>query len=328
MAGKTNGMIFLEDANRIIEGNLQKKLLNIGKGDKSDPTKPMDPVDVQLADFDDVMYRISVLSESQNIMTISMRMAPGVVAEIMQQGGKELVDRDYAGMNIDAEPGFDLTFQFDVNSMPEKPEVLVNKFSNLKRNILGAPLDKCFRALRDGSSNSIKPFRLSYRSMEDMYIVPGSHAIHGDRIVVVYSIDCADLTDQAIMKVFLQEFAESGKRVNNAPPVSFSRDAPAELASFAGSIATHESLVGYVSFVIFKSHVETDQKFVKSISMLQGFRSYLLYHLKCSKSYLHSRMRLRVNLMLQILNRAKPAKDPDAVVANKKTISGKTFTRS
>ena len=45
-----------------------------------------------------------------------------------------------------------------------------------------------------------------------------------------------------------------------------------------------------------------------TISNIQLFRDYLHYHIKCSKAYLHSRMRARVAAFLQVLNRAKQEK--------------------
>jgi actin related protein 2/3 complex subunit 2 len=35
-------------------------------------------------------------------------------------------------------------------------------------------------------------------------------------------------------------------------------------------------------------------------------RNYLHYHLKCSKAYMHQRMRAKTNDFLKVLNRAKP----------------------
>jgi actin related protein 2/3 complex subunit 2 len=43
----------------------------------------------------------------------------------------------------------------------------------------------------------------------------------------------------------------------------------------------------------------------ETISRIQLFRDYLHYHIKCSKAYMHSRMRHRVTEFLKILNRAK-----------------------
>lgn len=42
-----------------------------------------------------------------------------------------------------------------------------------------------------------------------------------------------------------------------------------------------------------------------TISHIQLFRDYLHYHIKCSKAYMHSRMRARVAEFLKVLNRAK-----------------------
>lgn len=41
-----------------------------------------------------------------------------------------------------------------------------------------------------------------------------------------------------------------------------------------------------------KRHVQGERK-DKALSLLTSFRSYLHYHLKCSKAYMHSRMRAR-----------------------------------
>ena len=47
-----------------------------------------------------------------------------------------------------------------------------------------------------------------------------------------------------------------------------------------------------------------------------------MYHIKCSKAYMHDRMRKRVDSLLQVLNRAKaePLEPKE-----KRTITGKTF---
>lgn len=47
-----------------------------------------------------------------------------------------------------------------------------------------------------------------------------------------------------------------------------------------------------------------------------------MYHIKCSKAYMHDRMRKRVDSLLQVLNRAKaePLEPKE-----KKTMTGKTF---
>lgn len=57
--------------------------------------------------------------------------------------------------------------------------------------------------------------------------------------------------------------------------------------------------------VLFPRHM-TNQTSESTITQIQLFRDYLHYHIKCSKAYLHSRLRVRTNEFLKVLNRAKP----------------------
>ena len=60
----------------------------------------------------------------------------------------------------------------------------------------------------------------------------------------------------------------------------------------------------------------------KAVTLLSGFRNYLHYHIKATKTYLHMRMRKRVQTWLQVLNRAVPEQETE-----KKTAGGKSFKR-
>ena len=55
-----------------------------------------------------------------------------------------------------------------------------------------------------------------------------------------------------------------------------------------------------------------------------SFYAFISFHIKCSKAHWHSRMRLRSESLLQVLNRAKM--EP-FVPLQKKTASGRTFVR-
>lgn len=72
-------------------------------------------------------------------------------------------------------------------------------------------------------------------------------------------------------------------------------------------------------------HVDTPAKIENAVGQLVLFRAYLLYHIKAAKTYLHARMRFRVDSLLQVLRRAQP-EDPFGG-KEKKLISGKTFKR-
>ena len=79
-----------------------------------------------------------------------------------------------------------------------------------------------------------------------------------------------------------------------------------------------------LAVVLFEQHLLPKNAF-KTINLIQTFRNYLHYHIKCSKAYMHTRMRARVHSWLQVLNRARiePFQKKE-----KKLASGRSFKRS
>ena len=51
--------------------------------------------------------------------------------------------------------------------------------------------------------------------------------------------------------------------------------------------------------VLFSHHISEANR-DKTIDLIQTFRDYLHYHIKCSKAYMHTRMRNRVDSLLQV----------------------------
>lgn len=108
--------------------------------------------------------------------------------------------------------------------------------------------------------------------------------------------------------------------LQNAPQLLYSsKDPPLELRQMPGLRASDD--LGYVTFgqsfdcflclpanpsiVLFPRHFSKPDVAYSTISHIQLFRDYLHYHIKCSKAYMHSRMRYRVSEFQKILNRAK-----------------------
>jgi actin related protein 2/3 complex subunit 2 len=89
-----------------------------------------------------------------------------------------------------------------------------------------------------------------------------------------------------------------------APLAHSAKEPPMELRGIRG-LPVREN-VGYVTFVLFPRHYAGAVAAASCISRIQLFRDYLHYHIKASKAYMHSRMRVRVDLFLKVLNRAKP----------------------
>ena len=186
----------------------------------------------------------------------------------------------------------------------------------MKRHMLAAPFLNCFESVREkrGSGEIVK---IAYRDNEAFYIKS-----EGDRVMVIYSIAFRDADDQVLAKVFLQEFADARRSIRSVPSVSYTyREPPLELQNYPG--VEEGNNVGFVTFVLFEQHIGPARQ-ETTINLLENFRDYLHYHIKCSKAYMHEKMRNRVSTWLQILNRARtePFEKKE-----KKLASGRTFKR-
>ena len=192
--------------------------------------------------------------------------------------------------------------------------------------LMGAPLTLACQALANGSNPQGGVIKVSMKAPTDcgggdMYIVGKK-----DSVVVIFSVDFQDETDKAICKVLLQEFVEAQRSVNSAPSCDYKRgsEPPMELSDIPG-IENTPDIAGFISFKLFKDHVKTPEKLKNSVSALVGFNVYQTYHLKATKTYMHMRMRHKSAELLKVLNRAVQTGEEKK---EKKTFSGKTFTRS
>jgi len=122
---------------------------------------------------------------------------------------------------------------------------------------------------------------------------------------------------QLLGKFFCNEFA---KVVQGAPSVTYTPKPPLELKGVT-NIPVGER-VSFITFVVYDRHWKGPKMEGCAFTIVQ-FRNYVHYHLKCCKSYLHTRMRTRVENLLKVLNRAKQ----ETATVQKKTIGGKAFQR-
>lgn len=194
---------------------------------------------------------------------------------------------------------------------------------------MAAPFERAFRAQAEleakhdpaaPAPDAATLIPVHYRAEEALYIIP-SH----DRVTVVFSTLFEEETDRIFGRVFLQEFLDARRQpsIQNAPQVKYlTREPPLEIRSMTGLKRGED--VGYVTFVLFPRHFQHPDVRASTISHIQLFRDYLHYHIKCSKAYMHSRMRSRVSDMLKVLNRAKP----DVAEKERKTASGRAFRRA
>jgi actin related protein 2/3 complex subunit 2 len=270
---------------------------------------------VTFADFDGVSFHVSSTNEERNVVTISISWS--CAQQLLNLGARQDMAKIYGPMLLPSpEAGYDVSLRVDLANPPEDPKNLPLKISNLKRHIFAAPFKNVFgQIVNKSAGNDI--VTIDYRASESIYIKP-----EGDSCTVIFSISFLDDADAVFAKVFLQEFADARKNMKNVPSVKFTyKQAPLELEGFPGLKNVDKN--GFVSLVLFENHLNPKNVY-KTINLLETFRDYLHYHIKCSKAYMHNRMRTRVATWLQVLNRAKP--DPIAEKA-KKVASGRTFVR-
>jgi actin related protein 2/3 complex subunit 2 len=297
-------MILLETHNRIIEDTLEYKFAQAIAGNRPEST------DIRFADFDGVLYHLSSVNgdKSKLILSISLKF----YQELQQHGTDELLKRKYGdAVMSQPEDGYNVSLLFDLSKLPSDYAALVKEAGRLKRNCFASVFEKYFKFQEEGKEGNARAV-IHYREDETMFVEAKS-----DRVTVVFSTIFKDPDDIVIGKVFMQEFKEGRKASQTAPQVIYTmNEPPMELRNTDARVGDN---IGYITFVLFPRHTGAKVR-DNTIDLIHTFRDYLHYHIKCSKAYIHSRMRAKTNDFLKVLNRARPE-----VKVEKKTISGRSF---
>ncbi|CAM9980778.1 unnamed protein product [Discosporangium mesarthrocarpum] len=161
MQKAVQGQIFLDCFNPILENAIGPRVKE-GK---------REPCELKVSDFDDVMYLLEVPVKQLNILKLSISMSG--YKEAYSNGGAEMLATKYPGMaGPPSRAGYDLTLTVDLDQLPMPPDRLLKCLSEVKRNLLGAPFDQAFDALRAGNGASLSLTALPWRKTETIYIIP------------------------------------------------------------------------------------------------------------------------------------------------------------
>ncbi|XP_015791423.1 actin-related protein 2/3 complex subunit 2 [Tetranychus urticae] len=297
-------MILLEINNRTIEDILSYKISEVESNTK------LELVDVTFADFDGVIFHISNLKDDKYKIRVSIALK--FYKDLQEHGADDLLQREYGSLlQLPPEEGYNVTLLFDLKNLPENHQELVKKAGLLKRNCFASVFEKYFEFQEKGLEGN-KRAVIHYREDETMYV-----EAKPDRVTVIFSTVFKDESDVIIGKVFMQEFKEGRKASHTAPHVLFCHKEPPMELQDTDALAGDK--IGYITFVLFPRHTSKKSR-DNTINLIHIFRDYLHYHIKCSKVYIHSRMRAKTSEFLKILNRARPERQTE-----KKTITGKTF---
>ncbi|KAH9639619.1 hypothetical protein HF086_010026 [Spodoptera exigua] len=192
---------------------------------------------------------------------------------------------------------YNISLLLDLENIPDDWEDVVKKVGLLKRNCFASVFERYFRLQEDGDV-SHKRAVINYRQDETLYV-----EAQEDRVTVVFSTVFRHEDDMVIGKVFMQELKEGRRASHTAPQVLFShKEPPLELMDTDARVGDN---ISYVTFVLFPRHTCSAAR-DNTIDLLHMFRDYLHYHIKCSKVYVHSRMRAKAGDLLKVLNRARP----------------------
>lgn len=301
-------MILLEINNRVVEDVLKVKWTEL------DSCQKLESVDVTVADFDGVLFHLSNYDNDKTKIRISILLK--FFRDLKEHGAEDLLSRVYGQLLMPvAEEGYSVSLLVDLTQVKKEDRAeIIKNVGLLKRNCFASVFEKYFEFQERGEEGHRRAV-IHYRDEETMYIEAKS-----DRVTVIFSTIFKDETDIIIGKVFMQEFKEGRKASHTSPQVIFShRDPPMELRDTDAKTGDN---IGYITFVLFPRHTNAHVR-DNTINLIHIFRDYLHYHIKCSKAYIHSRMRAKTADFLKVLNRARPEKR----TGEKKTITGRTFVR-
>jgi actin related protein 2/3 complex subunit 2 len=313
------GMILLAPNNRILKETVKDQICR----DPEEKRQTM--LDVKLCDFDEVSYNIKIDGSGDNANPPMIIAISCPAYHQIQEHSDVEIKNTFAGIQgvtvlagSDVPEMYDTALSIDLENLPSEAKDktdLVQKLSMFKYTLMSGPFRKYFTDLIEGKKEDA--FKFDIRSDTTIYFCPRS-----DRCTLVYAVDYQDKVDKVLARIFMQELVDAKKRVRSGPPIAWSHTPPNEIHSQGCTTNTHD-ILGYASLSLMVNHVK-GAKQDQVIGALINFRTFIQYHLKCAKSYFHSRMRKRCSDLLKILNRAKVSFG----VKQKKTKSGKTFTRS
>ncbi|GMH20822.1 hypothetical protein Nepgr_022664 [Nepenthes gracilis] len=296
-------MLLLQSPSRYLLQILSNRVQNLEKGVE---------LDCHSVEFDDVRFHVQASVKNPHILLLSVSL-PVPPPEALFVGGLpfgaiEAIKAAYGVVAQILDPprdGFNLTMKLNLSKLPldeEKRHVFLVKIASVREVVLGAPLRVILENL---ASRSLTPdigrlVALVHRPKESFFLVP-----QAEKVTIVFPMRFKDSIDTTLATSFLQEFVEARRTagLSNAPFCLWSPSQPLELGGVSDEALSANA--GFVSFVILPRHVE-GKKLERTVWNLSTFHAYVSYHVKCSEGFMHTRMRRRVESLIEALDRAKP----------------------
>lgn len=312
--------LFLEENCPTLHQKLSQKLLD-------DPQAQLPE-----QDFQDFEVGYSVCSEGPELR---LQIIYPFLAEVLRAGSQALLDRVWQGvpslaLQVDHAAGI-LSLCVDETALGDGKEGLatrrrcVQQLAAARTWLLIGPLVERLRWLRRATASAQEAARkaapgsaaaaaaaaigqppatqeLHVRRLETCWLVSKS-----DRVLVIFSVHLDDEVDVALGRAFCQEFAETNRKPTDCSlPCTFHepREPPSDLR---GMNITALPNVGFLTLTLSDKCVRDapEDRLYALARPVMTFRNFFLFHLKHAKSYLHSRLRRRLDGWQQQLGRAR-----------------------
>ncbi|KAF0922994.1 hypothetical protein E2562_002204 [Oryza meyeriana var. granulata] len=264
--------------------------------------QPM-PVDHTLFEFGSIRYHLQAsMTDSENIYlsistpSLSYEASPSSgFPEITLQETRKMYHK-FAEIIEPPKEGYALTLKLNFSGLtrPKDRIKAINQISLLQSVILSSQLKDMLGNL--GSSGTMK---LVYNQRDPFFVSKTPVKINA-----IFPMRFRDDTDLAIASSFFQELQELGSTSSftRVPRCSWSPIPPPELrGEYVHHLTTNG---GFVSFDILARHVKGGRA-ARTAWILLNFQSYVKYHIKCTRSYIQSRMRKRLEIMTEVIDDAK-----------------------
>lgn len=266
-------------------------------------------IDHHIYEFGSVKYHIQSSASDQHSIYLSIATPllsqEAVISQVLSASTIQLVKEvcsDVVDTVEPAEDGYQLTLRLNFSRVPQgKDSVkIITKISTVQATILSSQLKEilCNVSSKDTLHGMHKAIKLVYHPREPFFVIR-----QPDKITAVFPMRFKEKTDVVLATAFFQELTDVGntKAWAKAPPCTWSPIPPPELRG-----ETFEDLStngGFVAFDIFSRHTK-GRALNKTVWNLLNFYAYVKNLIKSNRGYIQRRMRMRMESLAQVLQKA------------------------
>jgi len=283
-------MKFIDPRNEIVRVCFEQRLkeVNVAKARK----KKLQWIERNFTEFDGTRYKISSSTNKETPFILNLSVGVPYFKELERFECLAYLEKIY-GESLLKEPemNFDFTIQTDLSEVDEKEwDGQLAQLASAKRNAFACACEKMFIDSLDGKDS--EPAQISITKKDKLYLLGKK-----DRVQFVFALDVK--SDQVISDLFLHEMVDTRKKpdMSSCPSVNLVKNAPDEIKEFDAGEGP------FFIFTLFHRHFK-GANMGKAIDLMCEFRTYLSYHIKCSKAHIHCRMRAKTEGWKKVMARA------------------------